>query len=634
MIPGINAPFELVGARIGASADDLKLIFSFLISYPLAALIKRFPNDRPNLKNVYIISISLFFLVGLFDLWSGIRTLFITSAGAYLIAKHVHGPMMPWIAFIFLMVHMSINHIHRQIINDPSRVDVTGAQMVLVMKLSSFCWHVYDGSLAQENLTEHQRQYALRELPSILDYAGYVLFFPALFAGPTVDFVDYQRYINTSMFTLPKDLDPAKAPRTRNGKIPRSGRPALRKALIGLFWLATFVLLSPHFAPELLLGDTFAQYSFPRKLLAVYLVGIGTRFKYYAVWSLTEGACIMSGMGFSRIDSKGHVHWDRLQNVQPLKIETAQNVPTYLEGWNINTNRWLRHCIYLRVTPQGKKPGSRALLATFITSAVWHGFYPGYYLSFILASFMLPVSRAARRTLRPFFLEPFDPAVTPYKSNTPFPTPKPTGYKIYYDIFSWFVTQVTMSFVTVPFLILFLGPSLLVWSRMWFYCVIGTVAGMVIMRLPLTKKLQGKAALRAGDQYREIWKQNALLEDKGLTSAAAAAAAATTTATDTNTTGGVSGKVQPGSIALSPNPSVQSVGYSPSIYSTKSHYLDEGLPSSAGPMAVPDAQVLMEQNKKMGKMPQGMVTEVKDLRRDVTDAMRATTFGNPLRERR
>jgi hypothetical protein len=33
---------------------------------------------------------------------------------------------MPWIGFVFLMVHLSINHIARQAANTPAVVDVTG----------------------------------------------------------------------------------------------------------------------------------------------------------------------------------------------------------------------------------------------------------------------------------------------------------------------------------------------------------------------------------------------------------------------------------------------------------------------------------------------------------------------------
>jgi lysophospholipid acyltransferase len=119
----------------------------------------------------------------------------------------------------------------------------------------------------------------------------------------------------------------------------------------------------------------------------MYMVTMVARFKYYAVWSLTEGACILTGLGYRGVDPvTGKVMWDRLKNIDPWAVETAQNPRGYLAGWNMNTNNWLRNYVYLRVTPRGKKPGFRASLITFGTSAFWHGFYPGYYMTFVLAS--------------------------------------------------------------------------------------------------------------------------------------------------------------------------------------------------------------------------------------------------------
>lgn len=46
---------------------------------------------------------------------------------------------MPWISFVFLMGHMLVSHIHRELYPQPGVVDVTGAQMVLVMKVCGIC---------------------------------------------------------------------------------------------------------------------------------------------------------------------------------------------------------------------------------------------------------------------------------------------------------------------------------------------------------------------------------------------------------------------------------------------------------------------------------------------------------------
>ena len=388
--------FEYAANILGTSTDELKLITSFLLSYPLAAILKRLPDDRPALKNVFGISIGLFYLVGLFDLWHGLFTVVLDAAATYLIAAYIQGPYMPWIGFIFLMGHMSISHIYRQIADNPAVVDITGAQMVMVMKLSAFCWNVFDGRQASKDLNSDQKERMLTALPSLLDYAGFVAFFPSLMIGPAFDYVDYHRWLNTSMFDLPPGTDPLKAPPTRKKRrIPRSATPAMWKMAEGIVWIVLFLQLSPWYNPDVVLADYFVTYGFPRRVWHVYMMNFVTRMKYYGVWTLTEGACILSGIGYKGIDPKtGKPDWGRLTNIKPAGVELAQNSHAYLGNWNCNTNHWLRNYVYLRVTPRGKKPGFRATLATFVTSAFWHGFEPGYYMTFVLASFIQNVAKS------------------------------------------------------------------------------------------------------------------------------------------------------------------------------------------------------------------------------------------------
>ena len=481
MLPYINVPFNGLANITGASIDELKLVASFLLSYPLAALLKRLPDKPQWQKNGFIIAVSLFYLVGLFDLWTGIRTLLISSVGTYAIAYYVDGSFMPWIAFTFLMGHMSVNHIHRQFTNNPAVVDITGAQMVLIMKLSAFAWNVHDGQIDQKWLNDYQKEKAIKKLPSALDYAGFVLFFPSLMAGPAFDYNDYRRYLDTTMFQVPAGVDKSQvAPSRKNRTIPRSGTPAAWKAVVGLAWILLYLKISPWYNVERVLSDSYMKHNFFVRVWILEMLGLTTRLKYYGVWSLTEGACILSGMGYGGIDPKtGKARWDKLNNVYPWGIESAQNSRAYLENWNKNTNNWLRHYIYLRVTPHGKKPGFRASLATFTTSAFWHGFYPGYYLTFVLAAFIQTAAKNSRRYFRPFFMSPDGK--------------KPTSNKIYYDIFSYFATQTAFCFTTLPFVSLGWKESLLVWARVYFYCIIGVAATLGFFASPakpwLTKRI-------------------------------------------------------------------------------------------------------------------------------------------------
>lgn len=44
-----------------------------------------------------------------------------------------------------------------------------------MQQLTAFCWNVQDGRLPQKDLADFQRERALPQMPSVLDYAGYVV---------------------------------------------------------------------------------------------------------------------------------------------------------------------------------------------------------------------------------------------------------------------------------------------------------------------------------------------------------------------------------------------------------------------------------------------------------------------------
>ncbi len=128
---------------------------------------------------------------------------------------------------------------------------------------------------------------------------GSQFFFPSLFAGPAFDFVDYQRWLDTSMFDAPANAPGARPPTRPQRRIPRSGRPAAFKAAQGLVWIGVFLRFSDLYPAELLTGAAFPRFSLARRLWLLHMFGVTTRTKYYGVWALTEGACILSGLGYN-----------------------------------------------------------------------------------------------------------------------------------------------------------------------------------------------------------------------------------------------------------------------------------------------------------------------------------------------
>jgi len=58
----------------------------------------------------------------------------------------------------------------------------------------------------------------------------------------------------------------------------------------------------------------------------------------------------------------------------------------HLDGWNKTTSLWLHYVVYERC---------HSTLAVFMFSALWHGFYPGYYLTFLGGVIFLHAARLA-----------------------------------------------------------------------------------------------------------------------------------------------------------------------------------------------------------------------------------------------
>jgi lysophospholipid acyltransferase len=69
-------------------------------------------------------------------------------------------------------------------------------------------------------------------------------------------------------------------------------------------------------------------------------------------------------------------------------------------------------------------------------------------------------------------------------------------YKHYYDFLSWFVTQLTLGFAVIPFIILGLNESIAVWSRVYYYGILNIVISMVFFASPAKGILIGKLKRR------------------------------------------------------------------------------------------------------------------------------------------
>ncbi|CAI7464308.1 CFC_collapsed_G0050900.mRNA.1.CDS.1 [Saccharomyces cerevisiae] len=453
----VDAVLTKIITNYGIDSFTLRYAICLLGSFPLNAILKRIPEKRIGLKCCFIISMSMFYLFGVLNLVSGFRTLFISTMFTYLISRFYRSKFMPHLNFMFVMGHLAINHIHAQFLNEQTQttVDITSSQMVLAMKLTSFAWSYYDGSCTSESdfkdLTEHQKSRAVRGHPPLLKFLAYAFFYSTLLTGPSFDYADFDSWLNCEMF---RDLPESKKPMRRHHpgerrQIPKNGKLALWKVVQGLAWMILSTLGMKHFPVKYVLDkDGFPTRSFIFRIHYLFLLGFIHRFKYYAAWTISEGSCILCGLGYNGYDPKTQkIRWDRVRNIDIWTVETAQNTREMLEAWNMNTNKWLKYSVYLRVTKKGKKPGFRSTLFTFLTSAFWHGTRPGYYLTFATGALYQTCGKIYRRNFRPIFLR--EDGVTPLPS------------KKIYDLVGIYAIKLAFGYMVQPFIILDLKPSLM-----------------------------------------------------------------------------------------------------------------------------------------------------------------------------
>jgi len=130
--------------------------------------------------------------------------------------------------------------------------------------------------------------------------------------------------------------------------------------------------------------------------------------------------------------------WDGVSNVMATKVDFGASPKEILDNWNKATQSWLAHYVYART-------GS-SLAATYTVSAVWHGFYPGYYFTFLSMPLLTKVNRLCFRRVSPRFAS------------------GDGSHPVWWWACCVAATSVMLNYLIFPFLVLDRAGSLAVWG--------------------------------------------------------------------------------------------------------------------------------------------------------------------------
>lgn len=250
--------------------------------------------------------------------------------------------------WIFMLTWLTWLHLERgDWFNPKWGLHVSGCVMLMVIKYTSLA-----GSPSVQAVT-------------LTQWLGWTYFLPSFFAGPTLDLHEYLNYL-----------------RVENEN--NNGTEAAQSVLLEAIWFLPFVLLGQEMFPIHQIAQFEQHHGMLYRVLFLWMSMWCIRCRYYFAWKLSEAAYKASGA--DRFQINGGC------NVNVWKVERSDNVHAILSNWNICTANWLKLHVYIPANAYFKNE-RLAILITNVTSALWHGLYPGYFITFIGAGIATTVGR-------------------------------------------------------------------------------------------------------------------------------------------------------------------------------------------------------------------------------------------------
>jgi len=431
-----------IADSVGIPEDQLKFVVVLLSSYVFAAVHSVVLRPVLSRSALHALSAILGFSSGVFLFGlSGMVHSAVTSTAVYLVlASSASATLKQRVSFWLPMLYLFVAHIYRAYTDFGGwKMDFTGTQMLLTIKLACLGATMSDKERLRADPTESEcmSSYSLQqaqttEFPSVLEFVSFVYTYLGFVAGPTLELSAYQAFMRRE--TLP------------SGRFSRSARVFVEALVCAGVMMG---LESAGYTIDLLRSVFFLYESnLVAKFTMTWLCAIALRFKYYFAWKLAEGACLLAGV-------------EDAANCVVLEVELAQNVKAITDAWNLSTDRWLKHYIYERVQYTPYK--AWATSATFLTSAIWHGVYPGYYLSFISAAVLTQTERMGRRVVRPHFVD--------------------TAAKPLYDLGTFVCHQLVFNAIMMPFPLLLVADAMNFLAALHYIPLIALAVGFTVFSL-------------------------------------------------------------------------------------------------------------------------------------------------------
>ena len=373
---------ESLSKKIGTPENQVALIITMLCVIPFT-FINYFIHGR-KIRLIYSLVLGFLFQYSIYK----INTLhiLISAIFTYLFIRFFGRKYTAYYVFIFSLVYLSYLQIKKMFrtyqgwkIDDPTTI-----YMMSICKFSSLAFSYEDGEKKEEDLkNEHHKEYRVVEMPSLLEVLSFVYFYPTAIIGPSIEYKDFINFIcETDCYSK---LNEKILYILKNGFLYFFGSFAC---------MGIYAVLAQKLPVSRVVEEDFGKHNIFYVLAYIYFSVPGVRARYYSGWLLSYATVIFSGAAYTEKkdkDGKTIITLEKGSYGSIVTCEWGINPKDSMTDWNNTIHLWLKYNVYTRVINIKRKPFENnwaiAGLCTFISSAVWHGFYLTYYLTFGLLFF-------------------------------------------------------------------------------------------------------------------------------------------------------------------------------------------------------------------------------------------------------
>ena len=332
----------------------------------------------PFIRLIYSLVFGLLLQYALYG--TGIIHTFISTVITYLFITFFGRKKSAFYVLIITIIYLTYLHLSRMItdygewtIDDPTTI-----YMMTICKFSSLAFSYEDGVKDDKDFkNEHHREYKIVEKPSLLETFSFVYFYPTSVVGPSIeykDFIDFI-YLRGSYSHLPIAF------LLKNG---------IQYFGLSLVIMGLYAFIGPKIPISIIGEASFNQYNLFYKIVYMYISLIFVRMKYYTGWTLSYSSLIFNGVAYTEKKTKdGKVErlFEKGDYGSIINSEFGVNPKFKLTFWNRTVHLWLKYNLFTRTINIDMKPFKNNMnlssLLTFVVSAIWHGYYPTYYFTFL-----------------------------------------------------------------------------------------------------------------------------------------------------------------------------------------------------------------------------------------------------------